>query len=553
MSTTATTAAEDLVFGLTRVVGLPALTEQAGAPLSAEDIAAIVEEADRFAREKVAPRAQEADRHGAVYENGVVRTPPHYPALYRDWIEAGWQSLAAPLTLHGVDLGAQGLPGALWNAVEELMLAADASFALGPLLTAGAIDLLCHHATPQQAAAWLPPMISARWSGAMCLTEPQAGSDLGALRCRAAPRGDGTYAVSGQKIFITWGEQDCSENTLYLVLARLPDAPPGSRGISLFGAPKFLADGRRNGVRCGGIERKLGIHASPTCVMLFEEAEAELVGDAHRGLPAMFAMMNNARLAVGVQGVGHGARALQLAEAYAAERTQFGTPIARMPDVARMLAEMRATTLAGRLLALEAAVCGDRARLLDDAAAEARLGLLTPIVKAWCTERGVENASLGIQVHGGMGFVEESGAAQVLRDARIAPIYEGTNGIQAIDLVTRKLARDEGAAMRTLIAEARGLDARLDVALDGLARATTAMLAAQARDPDEAQASAFAYLEAAGWTLGGWMLARARAADAARYGALADFYLRRLLPRAAARCAELEDGAAVLPLAAAAG
>ena len=543
-----TTAAEDLAFGLAQVVGLPALTAAAGAPLSAEDIAAIIEEADRFAREKVAPGWQEADRHGAVYENGVVRTPPHYPGLYRDWIEAGWQSLAAPTELHGVAMGGQGLPGALWSAVQELMLAADASFALGPLLTAGAIDLLCHHATPAQAAAWLPPMISARWSGAMCLTEPQAGSDLGALRCRAEPRGDGTYAVTGQKIFITWGEQDCSENTLYLILARLPDAPPGSRGISLFGAPKFLADGRRNGIRCGGIERKMGIHASPTCVMLFEEAEAELVGEPHRGLPAMFAMMNNARLAVGVQGVAHGARALALAEAYAAERVQFGTPIARMPDVARMLAEMRATTLAGRLLALEASVAGDRARLLGDGAAEARLALLTPIVKAWCTERGVENASLGIQVHGGIGFVEDTGAAQVLRDARIAPIYEGTNGIQAIDLVSRKLARDQGATMRALIAEARGLDVRLDAALDGFARATEAMLAAQARDADEAQASAAAYLDAAGWVFGGWMLARARAADAARYGTLAEFYLRRLLPRAAARGAEVEEGGAVLAL-----
>ena len=527
------TAATDLIFGLTRVVGLPALTEQAGAPLSAEDIAQIVGEADRFCTEVLLPGSQAADRAGAVYANGVVTTP--YRETYAKWVEGGWQSLSAP-----VEHGGQGLPAALWTAMTELGMAADTSFMLGPLLTAGAIDCLVHHATPDQAARLLPKMVSGEWSGAMCLTEPGAGSDLGVLRTRAEPLGDGRYALHGQKIYITWGEQDCTENIVYLVLARLPDAPPGSKGISLFVCTKVKADGSRNALRAGGIERKMGIHASPTCVMLFEGAEAEMVGEPHRGLPAMFAMMNNARLGVGTQGVAHGAAALRLAEAYAEQRVQGGRAIARHPDVARMLMEMRATTLAGRLLALETALCVDRHALTGDAAALERLALLTPILKAWCTDRGVETASTGIQVHGGMGFVEDAGAAQVLRDARIAPIYEGTNGIQAIDLLVRKLAKDGGAAMRALLAEVkRTPDVRLRVAVESLEDATAAVLDAQGRDAEAAQSVAVAYLEAAGWVLGGWMVARAAAEDRSAYGPIADFYLRRLLPRAGARVAEI--------------
>jgi alkylation response protein AidB-like acyl-CoA dehydrogenase len=381
----------------------------------------------------------------------------------------------------------------------------------------------------------------------MNLTEPQAGSDLAAIRSRAEKLGDGRYALHGQKIYITWGEHETTENILHLVLARLPGAPEGSRGISLFAAPKILPDGRRNALRCGGIERKLGIHASPTCIMLFEGAEAELVGEPGRGLNAMFAMMNAARLAVGVQGVGQGARALQLAEAYAAQRTQSGRAIADHPDVARMLAEMRAVTLAGRLLALEAAAALDRHHLLGDEAASVRLALLIPIVKSWCSDRGVDVASLGIQVHGGMGFVEDSGAAQVLRDARIAPIYEGTNGIQAIDLLVRKLAKDGGAAMRALLAELRG-EARLAEAAAMLEEATATMLALQARDADAAQSLAAAYLEACGWTLGGWMLARLARAVPERE-ALAAFYLTRLLPRATARCLEIRAASGRPPIA----
>jgi alkylation response protein AidB-like acyl-CoA dehydrogenase len=527
------TAATDLIFGLTRVVGLPALTEAAGAPLSAADIAQIVTEADRFCTEVLLPGAQAADRAGAVYANGVVTTP--YRDAYARWIEGGWQSLAAP-----AEHGGQGLPASLWTAMTELGMAADTSFMLGPLLTAGAIDCLVHHAKPDQAARWLPSMVSGEWTGAMCLTEPGAGSDLGVLRTRAEPLGNGRYALHGEKIFITWGDHDCTDNILYLVLARLPDAPPGSKGISLFACTKLKDDGSRNALRAGGIERKMGIHASPTCVMLFEGAEAELVGEPHRGLPAMFAMMNNARLGVGTQGVAHGAAALRLAEAYAEQRVQGGRPIAQHADVARMLMEMRATTLAARLLALETALCVDRHALTGDPAALERLALLTPILKAWCTDRGVETASTGIQVHGGMGFVEDAGAAQVLRDARIAPIYEGTNGIQAIDLLVRKLAKDGGAGMRLLIAEVQRLpDARLRAAASTLAEATAAVLDAQGRDADAAQSVAVAYLDAAGWVLGGWMVARAAAEEPAAYGPVAEFYLRRLLPRAGGRAAEI--------------
>jgi len=530
---TRSTAADDLILGLTRVVDLPGLTAAAGAPLSAADIEALVREADRFCTEVLAPGWQEADREGATYANGRVTVPARYHDTMRQWIESGWQGVAAP-EAHG----GQGLPHAIWTAVNELASAADMAFFLGPILTAGAIDCLERFASDDQKARWLPKLVTGEWPGTMNLTEPQAGSDLGAIRTRAEPLGDGRYAIHGQKIYITWGEHETTGNILHLILARLPDAPPGSRGISLFAAQRVLDDGSRNALRCGGLEKKMGIHASPTCVMLFEGAVAEMIGEPNRGLNAMFAMMNAARLAVGVQGVGQGARALQLAETYADGRTQFGRPIATLPDVARMLHEMRAVTLAGRLMALEAAAALDRHHLLGDEVAGTRLALLIPIVKSWCSDRGVDVANLGIQVHGGMGFVEDTGAAQVLRDARIAPIYEGTNGIQAIDLLTRKVAKDEGAAMRGLIAEIATAPGLAGAAAD-LGRATGTMLALQARDPDAAQSLAVAYLEACGWTLGGWMLARAAAAAPDR-APLAEFYRTRLLPRAAARCLEIE-------------
>jgi hypothetical protein len=535
---TRSTAADDIVLGLNHVVDLPGLTATAGAPLAADDIEAVIREADRFCTEVLAPGWQKADRERATYANGKVIVPAHYHDLMRQWVESGWQGVALP-----EEHGGQNLPHAIWTAVVELASAADMAFFLGPLLTTGAVDLLLHYGTPDQQRRWLPKLVTGAWPGTMNLTEPQAGSDLAAIRTRAEPLGNGRYAVHGQKIFITWGEHDTTENILHLVLARLPDAPEGSRGISLFAAPRILPNGERNALRCGGIEHKMGIHASPTCIMLFDGAEAELVGEPHRGLNAMFAMMNAARLGVGVQGVGQCARALQLAEAFADQRVQGGKPIARHADVARMLTEMRAVTLAARLLALEAAVALDRQRLLNDEAAGARLALLIPIVKSWCSDRGVDVASLGIQVHGGMGFVEDTGAAQVLRDARIAPIYEGTNGIQAIDLLGRKLAKDSGAAMSALLDEVAATPG-LAPAASRLREATATMLATQARDADAAQSLAVPYLEACGWTLGGWMLARAAAASPDRKP-LADFYLARLLPRATARCLEIDGVAGV--------
>ncbi len=533
-----TTPTEDLVFGLTRLFDLPGLT---GGSLGTDDIAAILGEAEKFSREVLFAGSREADKHGAKYENGVVRLPPGYQAAYKGWVEAGWQGISGP-----EEYGGQGLPPSMWVAVQELAGAADMAFMLCPLLTGGAIEALTRFGTEDQKQRWLPKMVTGEWTGSMNLTEPQAGSDLSLVRSRAEPLGDGKYALHGQKIFITFGEHDLTPNTIHLVLARLPDAPPGTRGISLFAAPKVLENGQRNAVRCGGIEHKLGIHASPTCVMLFEGAEAEMIGEPNKGLNAMFAMMNDARLNVGLQGVAQGARAVELAEAYAAQRMQGGQPISRHPDVARMLAEMRAITLAGRLMVLEAAHCIDQGRINHDNKAESRLALLIPIVKAWCTDRGVEVASLGVQVHGGMGFVEDTGAAQIMRDARIAPIYEGTNGIQAIDLVQRKLFRDNGTEMRALLAEIRATDPALHAATDSVAAATDWMLANAAR-PDAAQASAVAYLDAAGWLLGGWELARAAKLDD-RYAPLASFYLRRLLPRAAARLAEIEAADAVLDL-----
>ena len=508
--------ADALTFALTRLHDVPALT---GGALGAAEVAAIVGEASRMAEEVLAPGRAEADRHGCVLENGRVRTAPHYAENLRAWREGGWGSLAAP-----EEHGGQGLPQALWVAVLERASSADMAFMLLPILSAGAIELLARHATPDQAARFLPPLVSAEWNGTMCLTEPQSGSDLGTLRTKAVPDDAGGYRISGQKIYISFGEHDLTPNTLHLVLARLPDAPPGSRGISLFAVPKFLPDGRHNGVRCGGIERKPGIHAAPTCTMLFEAAAGELIGEPHRGLPAMFAMMNNARLAVGVQGVGQCARALDLATAYAEGRVQGGGPIARHADVARMLSEMRAVTHAARLLALELAVALDR----GDAD---RAALLTPIVKAWCTDRGVEVASLGVQVHGGAGYVEDSGAAQLWRDARIAAIYEGTNGIQAMDLAARKLPKLL-PAFRALCEEAGAADPLLAAPAAALARVAEA--GSTAADPGE---GAVALTDAAGWILGAAPLARAAALDTA-YAADSRFLLRRLLPRAAARLDE---------------
>ena len=431
-------------------------------------VQAIVEGIGQFAAGEWAPLNRAGDVEGAKLENGLVRLPQGFDRAYDHYVEQGWNSVASPC-----EYGGQGLPFSLGCNVLENLGTANFAFNLLPMLTTGAIDALEQHGSEAQKALYLPKMISGEWSGTMNLTEPQAGSDLGALRSTAEPVIDGQHAgkyrLSGTKIYITWGDHELARNIIHLVLARLPEAPEGSRGISLFVVPKYHVNadgslGPRNDMRAVSLEHKLGIHASPTCVMSYGdngECIGELVGAPHRGLMAMFTMMNNARINVGNQGVQIGERATQAALAYATERVQSaraGAPnkepvaIVEHPDVRRMLLRMKAQTEAARALLYYTAGQVDRGTL-GDARAAARAECLVPMLKAWGTDVGVEIASLGVQVHGGMGFVEETGAAQHYRDARIAPIYEGTNGIQAADLVTRKLGLEGGEALDGLFAD----------------------------------------------------------------------------------------------------
>ncbi len=431
-------------------------------------VEAIVEGVGQFAAGEWAPLNRAGDLEGAKLENGVVRLPDGFAEAYHSYVDQGWNAIAG-----SAEHGGQGLPFTLACNVLENLGTANMAFNLLPMLSVGAIEALEAHGTDVQQARYLPNLISGQWSGTMNLTEPQAGSDVGALRTTAHPIEDGEHAgkyrIKGQKIYITWGEHDLAENIIHLVLARLPDAPEGSRGISLFLVPKYhLKDdgtpGPRNDLRCVSIEHKLGINASPTCVMSYgdnDECIGELVGAENRGLAAMFTMMNNARINVGSQGVQIAERATQQAVAYALERVQSAragagdrTPVAisEHPDVRRMLVRMRSLTEAMRGLLYYTAGQVDRGDI-GDAAAGARAEVLVPMLKAWGTDAGIEVASLGIQVHGGMGFIEETGAAQHWRDSRIAPIYEGTNGIQAADLVTRKLGLDDGEALQSLLAD----------------------------------------------------------------------------------------------------
>jgi alkylation response protein AidB-like acyl-CoA dehydrogenase len=446
-------------------------------------VEAIVAGIGEFAAGEFAPLNRSGDLEGARLENGTVRLPDGFAEAYADYVAQGWNAVAGP-----TEYGGQGLPFTLACNVLENLGGANMAFTLLPILSVGAIEALAHHGSPAQQAMYLPKLVSGEWSGTMNLTEPQAGSDVGALRTRAEPitEGDhaGKYRIAGTKIFITWGEHELARNIIHLVLARLPGAPEGSRGISLFAVPKYHVDvdgslGPRNDLRAVSLEHKLGIHASPTCVMSFGdngECIGELVGAENRGLAAMFTMMNNARINVGNQGVQIGERATQQALNYAKERIQSakaGSPdrkpvaIAEHPDVRRMLLRMKALTEGARALLYYTAGQVDRGTL-DDADAGARAEVLVPLLKAWGTDIGVEVASLGIQVHGGMGFIEETGAAQHYRDARIAPIYEGTNGIQAADLVTRKLGLEDGAALGGLIAEI-GREAAGEETLEALA------------------------------------------------------------------------------------
>ncbi|GJE00071.1 acyl-CoA dehydrogenase [Methylobacterium isbiliense] len=536
----------EMAFTIRQVAGLDrAVAEGLHGDLTADLAETILEEAGRFASDVLAPLNRVGDRHGTPLRDGVVTMPPGFREAYRAWSEAGWNALPGPEAY-----GGQGLPLLLNAACIEMWNAASMSFGLGPLLTAGGVEALSQHGSEDLRARYLEKLVTGEWTATMNLTEPQAGSDLSALRSRAEPAGDGSYRIRGEKIYITWGEHDLTDNIIHLVLARLPDAPAGTRGISLFLVPKVLPDGRRNDLRCAGIEHKLGIHGSPTCTMVYGEGEGAvgwLVGEPNRGLACMFTMMNNARLGVGLQGVAIAERATQQALAYARDRRQgkAGTaaegmsPIIEHPDVQRMLLTMKAYTAASRGICYLTAEALDRAhRAADETerrAAQDRASLLTPVAKAFSTDIGVEVASLGIQVHGGMGFVEETGAAQHLRDARIAPIYEGTNGIQAIDLVTRKLPLQGGAVVRAQIAAMRAVAERvlreggpafghtaprLREAIESLDRATSFLLRALASNrPEEALAGATPYLRLFGLAQGGACLAQAALAAQAEAAA----------------------------------
>lgn len=532
---------EDIVATLRHVAGLDRLVADGLAPeLDGGMTDAILGEAAKFAGDVIAPLNMVGDKVGSKLKDGAVTTPPGWKEAYKAWAEAGWNALPAPEAY-----GGQGLPALVQSACTEMWNSAAFAFALGPLLTVGAIEALHAHGSEELKQTYLARLVSGEWMGTMNLTEPQAGSDLNALRSRAERAGDGTYRITGQKIFITYGEHDMTENIVHLVLARLPDAPPGTRGISLFLVPKYLVNadgtlGAHNDLRCSGIEHKLGIHASPTCSMAYGDnggAIGWLIGEENRGLACMFTMMNNARLNVALQGVAIAERAYQQALAFAHERKQGAaldapkgapmSPIIVHPDIRRMLMEMRAKTQAARAISYMVAEALDRSHRETDIGkrkqAAERTAILTPVAKAYATDIGVEVASTGIQVHGGMGYVEETGAAQHLRDARIATIYEGTNGIQAVDLVQRKLPLSGGDAVRALIDEMRGVVGevaaantpgfgrtadRLKSAVDALERATEWMLATMGPKPAEVLAGATPYLRLFALAQGGAGLAK---------------------------------------------
>jgi alkylation response protein AidB-like acyl-CoA dehydrogenase len=557
----------DILFTLNHIAGFPKLVEQGlYDDLDADTAAAILEEAGKFASEQLAPLNWAGDQQGARLVDGKVITPDGWTEAYQSWVASGWGSLTAPK-----EYGGQALPHCLALAADEMWNAANMAFGLCPLLTQGAVEAINAHGSPELKDKYLAKMVSGEWTGTMQLTEPQAGSDLRFLKTRAEPQGDGTYKITGTKIYITYGDHEMTDNIIHLVLARLPDAPPGTRGISLFLVSKYLVNddgslGPRNDNYCAKLEHKIGIHASPTCVMIFGDgggATGWMVGEPNRGLQAMFTMMIAARLAVGAQGVGIGDRAFQHALAYARDRKQGGEgdhsePILEHPDVARMLLNMKAKVAAARAISLTAGVAMDVSFHSPDAGERERAGavaaLLTPVAKAYGTDVGVEVASKGIQVHGGMGYVEETGAAQHLRDALIAPIYEGTNGIQAIDLTTRKLPLGGGQVVAAHIEELRGVvrevkasnepafglaAVRLAEAVDALEEATRFMLAKLKDNQRAALSVATPYLRLFGVATGGVYLAKGALAAARGAGdaqariALARHFAEHLAPETA--------------------
>ena len=544
---------DDLRFLLNNVVGFKTVQEtERHAEASGEMVDAILTEAAKLTTEVFAPLNRAGDLDGARLENGVVRSTPGFSDAYAQMAEGGWVGISAD-----PEYGGMGLPFTLNTAVNDMMAGANLALHLNPLLTQGQIEALEHHASEELKALYLPKLTSGEWTGTMNLTEPQAGSDVGALRTKAEPNGDGTYAITGQKIYITWGDHDMAENVVHLVLARLPDGGPGTKGISLFVVPKLLPNddgnvGVANSLKVVSLEHKLGLHGSPTAVMQYDGATGWLVGREHGGMAAMFTMMNNARLGVAAQGVGIAEAAYQHALGYAMERKQGAAPgtgtIAEHADVRRMLARMRADTTAARAIALACAVAIDMSHASEDADWKARAAFLTPIAKAFCTDIGIEIADMGIQIHGGMGFVEETGAAQFYRDVRVTAIYEGTNGIQAMDLVGRKMM-DGGEAAYRLLDEieagaeaARGTHPELGEAVWASAetlRETTEWLVAQGMQ--DRMAGAVPYLRAFARVLGAHYHLAAAMADPARLS-LARFYIQRLLPEHASLLEQSREG-----------
>ncbi len=570
---------KEMQFALEAVAGLESIAQLPGLEDAQPDlVAAALDEANKLANGVMSPLQRVGDTQPPVIENGVVRTSPGWIDAYKQYVEGGWNG-----PCFDPEIGGGGLPWLVGTALSEMWGSACMSFSLGPLLTQGAIDLLEAHGTDDQKAKYLKRMVSGEWTGTMNLTEPQAGSDVGALRSRARPEGD-HYRISGQKIFISYGDHDMAENIIHMVLARIDGAPEGIRGVSLFLVPKFLVNddgslGDRNDLRPVSLEHKIGIHGSPTCVMAYGDNEGSigwLVGKENGGIQAMFTMMNNARLGVGLQGLSIAEAALQQATEFAAERRQGkdiltgedNVPIAQHPDVKRMLVNMRAETEAMRALCYWVAGRLDESRRMTDADERAKaqrmLDLLIPVVKAYSTDRGVEVASTNIQIHGGMGFIEETGAGQVWRDSRIAPIYEGANGVQAMDLLGRKLGRDQGAAMAELIADIRaelsGIGGDLETArtqvqsgVDAIERATAAQVTAFNDRIGIAAAGACDYLDLTGRVVCAWLLLKGAAAardwagDDAGFAenriAIARYFATRMLPPAIALAATMEDSA----------